>query len=843
MKKSIRNIFLILTVICAVLMLAEPCFANKHEKHLSKSERDSLCEQLKSQSKPTLQGAASLGGGIIPDNVLISIYNTTKKISDKTALLLTLGHALTCHAVHAGKNSVDAGPVTFFDYPDFSVWICGAIVYFVGFMMTLSISFYVADIAFKLGFAVIMLPIGFALWPFPVTKDKIAILISIILKNAAIFAFLAITVTYSLSLLDAALDAKLNDEISDSNPVLAVIFAPIKQAAAEQGLTWDDLGGMEKIFFMITNNVTDIIAKNFTPFSTYFLVIMFAMVYGLKLIGATITDYVDKFFPDKAFGKAAPIHGSMTQGVDFVKKKAVAPIVSYASDVAKTQTGRLVQGTGKLISGKYNKSIKNFVHNPANVTSAVAGVVHGFGGNVAKAATGIVTGTIGRVVMGSEASKDLQQRIGHKIDYTVANLDAKAEGVAQELNDKFHELEKARKDKREARRIQRREKFDNSRMGKAYNAAVAKHAELQERYENRLQELQNQRDDIDYDADHKIEDEIEYRDGMDKYDKEIARKALMKKYGVESMEDAAIPLEEYRKVEGAVKGIELKTNRFIQALNTSRDIVYESEGSEGYKKIDNLVGLQNQKSDAFTTKTLKFMARGYFKMQLAVKNATSSVYNGVDNIKGLKANSNDSAVTKALKSTARTVLKAPLSIVSAATGGAKQIHNEINNIRILKANEKDGTFKKALKSVGRGVLKSPTAIVDGAHRLVTGSIGITFNTYVAARGGITKFGTRAYIGVKTAPNKIGKFFRKVPANIEEGALRAINVTKNIKHVNKAVKGAVRVTGEILDKTGDKMQRNKKSKEQLRREKENREYEEALEEKRREEEAKYSNYSG
>lgn len=753
MKKSIRNIFLILTVICAVLMLAEPCFANKHEKHLSKSERDSLCEQLKSQSKPTLQGAASLGGGIIPDNVLISIYNTTKKISDKTALLLTLGHALTCHAVHAGKNSVDAGPVTFFDYPDFSVWICGAIVYFVGFMMTLSISFYVADIAFKLGFAVIMLPIGFALWPFPVTKDKIAILISIILKNAAIFAFLAITVTYSLSLLDAALDAKLNDEISDSNPVLAVIFAPIKQAAAEQGLTWDDLGGMEKIFFMITNNVTDIIAKNFTPFSTYFLVIMFAMVYGLKLIGATITDYVDKFFPDKAFGKAAPIHGSMTQGVDFVKKKAVAPIVSYASDVAKTQTGRLVQGTGKLISGKYNDSIRNFVHNPANVTSAVAGVVHRFGGNTAKVASGIVTGTIGRVVMGSEASKDLQQRIDNKIDTTVANLDLKAEGVAQDLNDKFHELEKARKDKRVARRIQRREKFDNSRMGKAYNAAVAKHAELQERYENRLQELQNQRDDIDYDADHKIEDEIEYRDGMDKDDKEVARKELMKKYGVESMEDDAIPLSEYRKVEGAVKGIDRGTDRVIHKINGFRD------------------------------KILNFR------------------------------------------------------------GGRKGTFEKINNISFLKADSSDNWAQKALKFSGRTILKAPIAIVDSATRVATATVAVAANATVATGGGIAKFGTRAYIGIKTAPNKIGKFFRKVPANIEEGALRAINVTKNIKHFNKAVKGAVRVTGEILDKTGDKMQRNKKSEEQLRREKEIRDYEEALEEKRRKAEEKSSNYSG
>ena len=167
MMKCIKNIFFIFALFCAMFIATESCYAansGKYAKHLSKSEKASLCQQLKSQTMAKMQGASSLGGGIIPDNVLTSIYKTTKNISDKTALLLTMGHSLTCHAVHAGKNSIEALGITFFDYPDISVWLCGAIIYIVGFMMTISIAFYLADIAFKLGFAVIMLPIGIALW-------------------------------------------------------------------------------------------------------------------------------------------------------------------------------------------------------------------------------------------------------------------------------------------------------------------------------------------------------------------------------------------------------------------------------------------------------------------------------------------------------------------------------------------------------------------------------------------------------------------------------------------------------------------------------------------------------
>ena len=807
MKKYIRNIFLILTLFCAMFAMAEPCFAGKYEKRLSKEDKKILCDQLKSQQKKSIQGASSLGGGIIPDNVLISIYNTTKKISDKTALLLTLGHSLTCHAVHAGKNSISAAGVTFFSYPDFSVWTCGAIVYFVGFMLTVSISFYVADIAFKLGFAVIMLPVAFALWPFPVTKDKLSIIISIILKNAAIFTFLAITVAYTLSLVDAATNSTMHDEITSD----AEIFETIKKEAAKYDITWDKLGGMEKIFFMITNNMTDVISKNFTVFSTYFLVIMFSLIYGMKLISSTITDYVDKFFPDKAFGNETPIHKSMTQGVDFLKKKAVAPVMSFAADVAKTQTGKVVQGAGKLMAGKYNDSIRNLAKNPANVTSSIAGAVHKFGGNVAKAGTTVLTGTIGRLALGGQASKDLQRKINEKIDQGTAALDKKAGNVATALNELAHK----RNDKNTERRRERREKFMNSKLGKAYQAALAKHSELQEKYENKLNELHEQRDNIDADIDDQIREDREDLNGISsKTQKEQAIEALKSKYNVDSIENDAVGYHEYKQVEGAAKAIGLRTNRIIQAMNQSRENLYELDGREALAKIDEIKGLKKRSSDNGVQKFVRATGRFALKAPVAIKSATTKLYTGVDKIKALQTKEDDNGFTKTLKLAGRTILKAPTSVLAAATGGAKAVRDDIDSIAALQVNEGDGAVKTALKNVGKAILKAPTGLVDKAHRAVTATTGVALNTVVATGGGIGRLAANVATGIKTLPANIKRTAKKAPSALLEGGLRAINVTKNAKHVGKALRGTWNAVGEVLDKTGDQMQRNKKSEAEL-----------------------------
>ena len=72
-------------------------------------------------------------------------------------------------------------------------------------MLTLGIGYYLLDISFKLGFAIMALPVVIGLWPFNVTKGKVTAVISIMLKAAGTFVFLALTTTYALAMINVAL--------------------------------------------------------------------------------------------------------------------------------------------------------------------------------------------------------------------------------------------------------------------------------------------------------------------------------------------------------------------------------------------------------------------------------------------------------------------------------------------------------------------------------------------------------------------------------------------------------------------------------------------------------------
>lgn len=328
MKKYFLSVLLL---ILGCFIFASSADAGTHvsayNKRLSRSEKKQICSQLEAAAKAPASTRNALGNGAIPDELLESIYNTTQNISNSVMLVSILGDTLMCHANHAAKNNVKILGVYLGSYPNIPIWLCGAIIYFFGFMLLLSITFYVVDISFKLGFAIILMPIGVALWPFEKTKDKIVIIISIFLKSAAIFAFLAITVAYTVTMVSEA------------------------------------LSGLKVVFEAIAQNDTDYIGENFTLDASTFLLVIAALAYGMKLVGSTLPHYVDKFFPDKAFGGASPMHHLSTQAMDFAKKKVVAPVATFAGNVAETQAGKLTEKTGKLLRGGYHEEISGGIKN------------------------------------------------------------------------------------------------------------------------------------------------------------------------------------------------------------------------------------------------------------------------------------------------------------------------------------------------------------------------------------------------------------------------------------------------------------------------------------------------
>lgn len=263
-------------------------------------------------SAPDGGAATEIVSSDVMNRIMFFAQNLDKNVSTN----LVIGHAMTCWSMNGG-----AWDFSLFKMVNLWLWFCGALIWFVGFMLTLGIGYYLLDISFKLGFAIMALPVVIGLWPFNVTKGKVTAVISIMLKAAGTFVFLALTTTYALAMINVA----LRD--------VPTLFAKIEAGDA----IW--------------------ISNTFDLTGPYFLIILFVYLYSMKLILSTVSDYVDKFFKDSVFGGADPMHGKLTQMTDFAKQQAMRPVKwagGKASDAVKKQVteGAAKAGKGVQAAGK-----------------------------------------------------------------------------------------------------------------------------------------------------------------------------------------------------------------------------------------------------------------------------------------------------------------------------------------------------------------------------------------------------------------------------------------------------------------------------------------------------------
>ena len=276
------------------------------------------------------------GTEIISSTIINKIMALTEGIDKTVSTHLVVGHALTCHAVNAGMITIVddtiMGSHIVFEIPDIWVWICGAFIWFCGFMLTLGVGYYLLDVCFKIGFCIIALPIVIGLWPFGPTSSKFKSCISIIIRSAALFAFLALVVSYALSLVSASLGD------------LTTFYAKINAGDSE----W--------------------ISNTFSIVGSSFILILFAYIYSIHLVSAS-EKYTGKFFGDNVFGGASPMHRKMTQMTDFVKKTAQKP-VAFVGGVVTHQAKRAV---GAVAAAPVNY-LKSKIHSSKQQKSAGAAV-------------------------------------------------------------------------------------------------------------------------------------------------------------------------------------------------------------------------------------------------------------------------------------------------------------------------------------------------------------------------------------------------------------------------------------------------------------------------------------
>lgn len=271
-------------------------------------------------SASKLAASASISnGGILPAHLLNNLMTYVGAVDGTVTNHMKLGHMVTCHATHHGAWNIGIM------IPNIWIWLCGAAIWFAGFMMTLSILYYLVDMSFKLGFALIALPIVTGLWPFNITRGRFTACIQIILHSTGIFVFLALTTATGLVLVDSAIMAGQIAEQPGSIPAEAILQATDRDA------------GITELYEAIEEGDNEKVSDTFMLWGSSFLLIMFAYLYAIKLIGSTITDYVDQFFSSKVLGKQSPMHHRLTQATDMVKQKGLEA-ASFAWDGVKHQS-------------------------------------------------------------------------------------------------------------------------------------------------------------------------------------------------------------------------------------------------------------------------------------------------------------------------------------------------------------------------------------------------------------------------------------------------------------------------------------------------------------------------
>lgn len=306
---------------------------------------------------------------IMPKSVMNSILGATKAITNITAENMILGDAIMCYATMkrgGAWNMEFAFGLVNITITNAFMWIEGFIIFCFGLLLTMAIVYYLMDMSFKIGFAVIALPIVVGLWPFNMTKGKFSMCVSIIAKGAATFAFLALTTTYTVNLTEAVINwGDTTEKVTAGEGGISKLYTVMDEAGNLKNMNQDRDEDNYKYA-----------AEKLSLFSTTFVLLLFAFLYSFKLVQNTVPDLVNKFFPDKAFGETNPMHQWATAATRWAKDQAMKP-VGYARDIALNQAGNALKG----MPGKAVGFAKSMVGKGSGDAKTAAGsAMRGIGG-------------------------------------------------------------------------------------------------------------------------------------------------------------------------------------------------------------------------------------------------------------------------------------------------------------------------------------------------------------------------------------------------------------------------------------------------------------------------------
>ena len=262
-----------------------------------------------------------------------SVVKMTKRIHVASSSMMKFGDMLLCNAVHgeASYYSLDLKLVKITAHlVCFDTFISGAVFYIMGFFIMVLASFYLFDIAFNLTIAIVLLPIGLALWPFAWTRDKLKKIIDSVVYYTGVFMFLPLGVVLAVKVLEEVVDKQFH---KDGFNFLAAYEA----------------------------DQSDLLRDHLGVFSLGFLAVLLCYLIALKLIPLMATEFCSHFFGGALAGaQSNPLREKLEQAKNVLKDRTVGRAKRYGKDVAAHQAGKGIESLGNSHGNLLQRSIARY---------------------------------------------------------------------------------------------------------------------------------------------------------------------------------------------------------------------------------------------------------------------------------------------------------------------------------------------------------------------------------------------------------------------------------------------------------------------------------------------------
>lgn len=279
-------------------------------------------QNMEISSAPKGENAYKGPTDIVDKSTMDKILKLSEGVSNEVAMNLIIGNALTCFSI---KKGIHFNLFIEIHIPDIWLWLVGAAIWCAGFMFVLSVCYYLIDIPFKIGFAIIALPVVIGLWPFKMTSGKLKDVVMVAFNAAGTFLFLALSSSYAMRL------------ISQS-------FSNVGGITDEAG---NSLTGSDALLHAIYMDNAKYVELVFSFTGGSFLIIMFCYIYGIKMISSITTKYPEHFFGEGITkGAGSPLHHMATAATMWASKKAAAPF-KMAGDIVAHQAGKAATTAAK----------------------------------------------------------------------------------------------------------------------------------------------------------------------------------------------------------------------------------------------------------------------------------------------------------------------------------------------------------------------------------------------------------------------------------------------------------------------------------------------------------------